>query len=128
MSPSKMLSKTWPLFSPDTESGNGLVQLRSGKFTDNHVQVSKEVRAESEKLKADEPSRTVRRTNGIEHYSLPRNITVREMARLQSFPDSYQFCGSATQKKSQIGNAVPVKLGTAIAKSIIESYYDMSDI
>lgn len=100
-----------------------LVFFPNGTYTRDHVVVNKEkVRAESEKLIADEPSHTVRRTNGIEHYLHKRNLTVREMARLQSFPDSYKFCGSATQKKSQIGNAVPVKLGTAIAQCIIESY------
>jgi len=105
---------------PDTEGGNGPVQLPNGTFTDNHCIVGK--RVEKEKLEPNAPSNTVRRTNGIDHYSQDRTITVREMARLQSFPDDYQFCGSATQKKSQIGNSVPVGLATALAKSIHDTY------
>jgi DNA (cytosine-5)-methyltransferase 1 len=98
-----------------------MVQLPNGKVTEDHCFAG--IKSESAKLIADKPSKTVRRTNGIEHYSLERNITVREMARLQSFPDEYQFCGSDTQKKSQIGNAVPVNLATAIAASIYKTLY-----
>lgn len=49
-----------------------------------------------------------------------RPLTVREYARIQTFPDSYQFCGSTIQKYKQIGNAVPVKLAEVIAKRLIE--------
>jgi DNA (cytosine-5)-methyltransferase 1 len=49
-----------------------------------------------------------------------RTITPREAARIQSFPDSYIFCGSLTQIASQIGNAVPPLLGMAVAKSILQ--------
>ncbi len=108
-------------FVPDANDGNGMVQLPNGKVTEDHCFAG--IKSESAKLIADKPSKTVRRTNGIEHYSLERNITVREMARLQSFPDEYQFCGSDTQKKSQIGNAVPVNLATAIAASIYKTLY-----
>jgi site-specific DNA-cytosine methylase len=102
---------------PDEEGGNGMVVLPDGAMTYDHV-AGNILKAGSETLDADKPSKTVRRNNGIEHYSLGRNITVREMARLQSFPDDYEFCGSTTQKKSQIGNAVPVNLAVAVAKSI----------
>lgn len=44
-----------------------------------------------------------------------RAITTREAARLQTFPDSYHFCGGYDQISSQIGNAVPVLLAEAIA-------------
>jgi len=107
---------------PDVEGGNGLVKLQDGTFTEDHCFAGKTVKSESDKLCADMPSHTVRRTNGIEHYSLEQNITVREMARLQSFPDDYDFYGSATQKKSQIGNAVPIKLAEAIARSIYSEH------
>lgn len=110
------------LVEPEGEGENGLVELRDGSFTTDHSCCGKAIKAESKKLTAAEPSHTVMKSNGIEHYSLERNLTVRELARLQSFPDSYEFCGSATQKKGQIGNAVPVKLATAIAKSI-RSYH-----
>ncbi len=80
------------------------------------------------------------------HYSEPRTLTVREWARLQTFPDWYQFAGNRTTgglrragnpreqnferevpKYTQIGNAVPVKLGYELGKhfrSIIGGDYE----
>jgi DNA (cytosine-5)-methyltransferase 1 len=47
-----------------------------------------------------------------------RYFTLRESARLQAFPDNYQFKGSWTEGMRQLGNAVPVTLGYAVAKSV----------
>lgn len=52
------------------------------------------------------------------HYSLPRRLTIRECARLQTFPDSFIFPHAATTNIRQIGNAVPPVLGHAVAESI----------
>lgn len=52
------------------------------------------------------------------HPSQDRAISVREAARIQSFPDWFQFEGSMTDQFVQIGNAVPPLLGKAIASSI----------
>jgi DNA (cytosine-5)-methyltransferase 1 len=52
------------------------------------------------------------------HPTQDRVISIREAARIQSFPDSYQFSGSITQQYEQIGNAVPPLLGRAIGNEI----------
>lgn len=47
-----------------------------------------------------------------------RYFTIRESARLQTFPDEFIFPGSWTESMRQIGNAVPVTLAEAIAKQL----------
>lgn len=55
------------------------------------------------------------------HPEEVRPFTVREYARIQSFPDNWEFVGSISSQYRQIGNAVPVKLATAVAKEIYNS-------
>lgn len=74
-----------------------------------------------ETSKADKPSYTVRanaKSRVQFHYSLDRRLTVREIARLQTFPDDFVFPFSATANVMQIGNAVPPLLGHVVAKSV----------
>jgi len=74
-----------------------------------------------EKNRAGEPAYTIRanaKSRVQFHYRLPRRLTVRECARLQTFPDDFVFPHSATANVMQIGNAVPPVLGYHVAKTI----------
>ena len=54
------------------------------------------------------------------HPSEVRPFTVREWARIQTFPDSWQFVGSISSRYKQIGNAVPVNFAYHIGKSVMD--------
>lgn len=62
------------------------------------------------------------------HPELNRAITPREAARIQSFPDNFEFLGSKTEICKQIGNAVPPLLAKAIADSIILQYINRKNV
>lgn len=68
----------------------------------------------------DKPSCTVKENHGGVnlHPKLPRVLTAREMARLQSFPDDFIFEGKKNKQLVQIGNAVPPYLGKAIGLAV----------
>ena len=76
----------------------------------------------SRKLRADRPATTIRAEhhgNVQWHYKLARRISLREAARLQSFPDSFSFQGGMRQTERQIGNAAPPVLAWHIARELI---------
>jgi DNA (cytosine-5)-methyltransferase 1 len=73
------------------------------------------------RLIADRPGYTIRAEchgNIQFHYSLPRRISMREAARIQSFPDTFQFQSKLRETERQIGNAVPPVLAWHIAKAV----------
>lgn len=76
-----------------------------------------------ESNKKDKPAYTIRanpKSRVQFHYSLDRRLTVRECARIQTFPDEFTFKFSKTVNISQIGNAVPPILAHLVASSIAE--------
>ena len=81
------------------------------------------------KLRRDRPSWTIEAHIGKDTYrhiypsrkgepEPPRTISVREAARLQSFPDRFRFLGAFTRQFYQVGNAVPPLLAKAVAEAI----------
>ena len=53
------------------------------------------------------------------HPTKDRPLSVEEYRRLQEFPDEWKICGPIKEQYRQVGNAVPIKLGEAIARTII---------
>ena len=70
------------------------------------------------KFKMDGFARTITKSGRYIHPVYNRIMSVREVARIQSFPDEFVFAGSINQMYQQIGNAVPVKMAEAIAQEI----------
>src|SRR3972149_46962 len=77
------------------------------------------------KLRSDFPARTLMAHIGKDTYShihydsnQARVISVREAARLQSFPDGFVFCGTMNPAFRQIGNAVPPLMAKALGTTI----------
>ncbi len=78
------------------------------------------------KLNYDEPSGTVvnvRKSMWI-HPVKDRAISIREAARLQTFPDSFVFCGTKDKQYQQVGNAVPPIMAKAIAETLYQVLSD----
>ena len=81
------------------------------------------------RLRADRPAYTIstyfnRPGNGcFIHPEAPRLISVREAARLQTFPDSYRFAGQGRARFVQVGNAVPPLLAYHLARVIPEGRF-----
>ncbi|MFD2574635.1 DNA cytosine methyltransferase [Spirosoma soli] len=80
------------------------------------------------KMEPDQPARTLMAHLGKDSYShihydsqQARTISVREAARLQSFPDGFVFSGTMNPAFKQIGNAVPPLLANAVARSIFHT-------
>lgn len=58
------------------------------------------------------------------HPYIPRTLSVRECARLQTFPDNFEIIGSSARQFTQVGNAVPPVLAAQLATAIYDSYFN----
>lgn len=78
------------------------------------------------RLDPDKPAYTVTGSGGggthIYHYSEPRALTNRERARLQTFPDDYEFKGSKESVRKQIGMAVPCMGAKIIFEAVLKTF------
>ncbi len=84
------------------------------------------------RLSLDEPSLTLtcspaqKQTERC-HPLFTRPLSVREYARIQTFPDNWIFKGTITERYKQIGNAVPVNMAWAIGRSLIRLFNDIQN-
>lgn len=78
------------------------------------------------RLDPNKPAYTVTGSGGggthIYHWAEPRSLTNRERARLQTFPDNYEFLGSKESVRKQIGMAVPVRGARIIFEAIMRTF------
>lgn len=79
-------------------------------------------RSNNKRLKMDSFSCTITKGGRYIHPVYHRLLSVREEARIQSFPDDFIFIGSKDNMYAQIGNAVPVLMAKAIAEAIKEEF------
>lgn len=85
------------------------------------------------RLSLDEPSLTLtcapaqKQTERC-HPTETRPLTIREYARIQTFPDEWCFSGNLTSQYKQIGNAVPVNLSYAIGRALIRLFNDIEKL
>lgn len=78
------------------------------------------------RLDPDKPSYTVTGSGGggthIYHWNEPRALTNRERARLQTFPDNFEFIGKKEEVRKQIGMAVPCRGAKIIFEAVLKSF------
>lgn len=77
------------------------------------------------RLSWDAPAPTItgrsnRKASAICHPDVVRPLSVRESARVQGFPDDWNFQGSMSSQYMQVGNAVPVQLGAAVGAALVD--------
>ena len=81
------------------------------------------------RLDPEKPAYTVTGSGGggthIYHWKEPRALTNRERARLQTFPDDYEFIGSKESVRKQIGMAVPCRGAKLIFEAVLKSFAGM---
>lgn len=75
----------------------------------------------------DRPSDTITATSPEIHVNKQRRLSVREVARIQTFPDDFIFTGTKEKMYRQIGNAVPVKFAELIAKGIVKKLREVEN-
>lgn len=104
------------------KQGQNFHSLDDALKTNTYTDVARTQNTIYLRLNYDEPSGTVvnvRKSMWI-HPTQDRAISVREAARLQTFPDSFVFCGSKDKQYQQVGNAVPPIMAESIAEKLAQ--------
>lgn len=102
------------------DQGQNFHSLSDEMKTNTYTDVTRTQNTIYLRLKYDEPSGTVvnvRKSMWV-HPTKDRAVSIREAARLQTFPDSFVFCGTKDKQYQQVGNAVPPIMAKAIAKKL----------
>jgi DNA (cytosine-5)-methyltransferase 1 len=106
--------------------GSGTVKLPNGRWISHHNSEGTEARKGAIHLSKykDGYAPALLTSKPVKHYSslLNRLLTPRERARLQTFPDDYEFSGTVDEVKEQIGNAVPCSLARCVGHSLMECH------
>ena len=105
------------------KQGGNFHSLDNSLKTNTYTDVDRTQNTIYLRLNYDEPSGTVvnvRKSMWV-HPTKDRAISVREAARLQTFPDSFVFCGSKDKQYQQVGNAVPPIMAKSIAEKLAQT-------
>jgi len=91
-----------------------------------HINTRTTISTTYKRLEPEKPSYTVTGAGGggsyVYHWESDRSLTNREKARLQSFPDDFEFAGLSESVRKQVGMAVPVKGAEAIFTALFKSF------
>ena len=108
----------YPIMSPKQQERLDILKIGQCNLDlPDHLRTKAKFTNQYKKLYPDRPSPTVTnwRSTHTQHPYEPRLLKIREIARIQTFPDTYEFKGSINTQYQQLGNAVPVNLAYHLA-------------
>lgn len=105
--------------------GENVWQAEKNMPTDLHIKTKTKISQIYRKLDPNKPSYTITASGGggtFGYHWTNRELTNRERARLQTFPDDYVFTGSYSSVRKQIGMAVPCKLSEIVTTAVLNCF------